>query len=48
MVYYQQTLKLLKTLKIINFKTYKINRTTYKLIRTFILKKYQGIFKNLN
>jgi len=35
----QQTLKLLKTLKIINFKTYKINCTIYKLIRTFILKK---------
>jgi hypothetical protein len=39
MVYYQQTLKLLKTLKITNFKTYKINQTTYKLIRIFILKK---------
>jgi hypothetical protein len=48
MVYYQQTLKLLKTLKITNFKTYKINQTTYKLIRIFILKKNQGIFKNLN
>jgi len=48
MVYYQQTLKLLKTLKITNFKTYKINQTTYKLIRIFILKKKQGIFKNLN